>query len=207
MIERVPPLVAGCCLLIYWGAVVDKARRFARKVRHGVNLIPRERTGLWLRVIWIPLVLSWCAQPWLVLVWPSLSRGLEPATGLAFTILGFLGAMICILATVLTFVCWREMGKSWRLGIDPNEKTALVFSGPYRFVRHPIYALSSVLVLATLATTPTVVMLIVAVLHLCLLQIEARREEKYLVAKHGDSYVEYKRQVGRFVPRHILWGH
>jgi protein-S-isoprenylcysteine O-methyltransferase Ste14 len=207
MIERLPPFVAGCCLLIYWGAVVNKARRFARKASHGVNLIPGERTGVWLRVIWIPVVVAWCAQPWLALIRPPISFWFQPASGFAFTLLGFGGAAICVLATAYTFVCWREMGKSWRLGIDPNEKTTLVFSGPYRFVRHPIYALSSVLVLGTLATTPTATMLVITFVHLLLLQLEARREEKYLLAKHGDSYADYQRQVGRFLPRNILWGH
>jgi len=204
MIERLPPFVAGCCLLVYWGAVVDKARRFGRKGGHGVNLIPGERAGRWLRVVWMPVVLAWCAQPWLSLLGHRISPWLQPASGFAFTVLGFAGALLCVLATVGTFVCWREMGKSWRLGIDPNEKTKLVFSGPYRFVRHPIYALSSVLVLGTLATTPTAAMLAIALLHLVLLQIEARREEKYLVAQHGRSYTDYQRQIGRFVPRRIL---
>jgi protein-S-isoprenylcysteine O-methyltransferase Ste14 len=207
MIERVPPFVVGCCLLIYWGAVVDKARRFARKAAHGVNLIPGERTGKWLRVIWIPLVLAWCAQPWLALIRPPIATWLQAASGFAFTIIGLAGTAVCILATAFTFACWREMGKSWRLGIDPAEKTALVFSGPYRFVRHPIYALSSVLVLGTLAATPTPVMLAIALLHLSLLQIEARREEKYLLAKHGAFYANYQKQVGRFVPRNMLWSH
>lgn len=207
MIERVPPFVAGCCLLIYWGAVVDKARRFARKARRSVNLIPGERTGKWLRVVWIPLVAAWCAQPWLALIRPPIAPWLQPASGFAFMLLGFAGAAVCVLATVFTFVCWREMGKSWRLGIDPAEKTTLVFSGPYRYVRHPIYALSSALVLGTLAATPTPAMLVITLLHLCLLQIEARREEKYLLGKHGDSYADYQKQVGRFVPRGILWGH
>jgi protein-S-isoprenylcysteine O-methyltransferase Ste14 len=207
MIERLPPFVAGCCLLIYWGAVVDKARRFAHEAKHGVNFIPGERTGRWLRVVWVPLVLAWCAQPWLALTGHSILPWFQSASGFGFTVLGFVGAAMCVLATAATFVCWREMGKSWRLGIDPSEKTNLVFSGPYRLVRHPIYALSSVLVLGTLATTPTAMMLVIALFHLSLLQIEARREEKYLLAKHGHSYADYQKQVGRFVPRKILWEH
>ncbi|MEY2527272.1 MAG: hypothetical protein QOE73_2043 [Verrucomicrobiota bacterium] len=205
MIERLPPFVAGCCLLVYWGTVLDKARRFAHKAGHGVNLVPRERTGRWLRVVWMPLVFAWCLQPWVAVIGRPISKWFQPVTGFAFTILGFAGAMLCVLATAGTFLCWREMGKSWRLGIDPDEKTKLVFGGPYRFVRHPIYALSSVLVLGTLATTPTALMLVLALLHLFFLQIEARREEKYLVATHGHSYADYQKQVGRFVPRHISW--
>lgn len=203
MIERLPPFVAGCSLLVYWGAVLDKARRLRRKAGHGANLIPRERTGRWLRVLWMPLVLAWCAQPWLAVWTRSLSPWLRAPHGVGWTALGFAGAVACIVATAATFVCWREMGKSWRVGIDPEEKTALVFTGPYRFARHPIYALSSVLVLGTLAAVPTPAMTITALAHLLFLQIEARREEKYLLEKHGRSYAEYQNRVGRFVPRKL----
>jgi protein-S-isoprenylcysteine O-methyltransferase Ste14 len=193
MIDRLPPLIAGVCLLIYWGTVVAKALRFARKEAHDANVIPREPLGRWLRLVWVPVIVAWIVQPWVqVAAAEVVSLG---------RIVAFHGAAICMLATVATFSCWREMGKSWRIGIDPGESTALVFSGPFRFVRHPIYALSIVLVLGTLATTPTLLMLTLAVLHTGLLQFEAHREEAYLLSKHGDSYAQYRRRVGRFVPR------
>jgi protein-S-isoprenylcysteine O-methyltransferase Ste14 len=193
MIDHLPPLVAGVCLLIYWGTVVAKALRFARKEPHDANLIPREALGGWLRLIWFPVIAAWIVQPWLQVA-SDAPVSLGP-------ILAFLGAAVCVIATALTFSCWREMGKSWRVGIDPGERTALVFTGPFRFVRHPIYALSILLVLGTLATTPTLPMLMLAVMHIGLLQFEAHREEQYLLGKHGEQYAQYRARVGRFVPR------
>ena len=201
MIDRLPPLVAGCCLLVYWGAVVSKALRFARKEAHDANVIPRERIGRWLRVIWVPLIVMWCVQPWLQLSLrtPTAARELG---GIAI-VAAFLGAAICVAATVATFSCWREMGKSWRIGIDPGETTKLVFTGAFQWVRHPIYALSILLMSGTLATTPTFLMFVIALVHIGLLQFEARREEAYLLGKHGETYAEYRRRVGRFVPRRL----
>lgn len=196
MIERLPPFVAACCLLVYWGAVVSKALRVMRKQKQDVNLIPRERTGRWLRVIWIPAIILWCVQPWLALRAKALA-GVHPL-GL---VIGFAGAAICLGATIATFSCWREMGKSWRIGINPAETTKLIFTGPYRIVRHPIYALSILLIWGTLATTRTPMMLFLTLLHSVLMQWEARREEAYLLGKHGDAYAEYKKRVGRFFPR------
>ena len=201
MMDRLPALIAGVCLLVYWGTVVAKAVRFARKEAHDANVIPRERTGRALRVIWLPLIVAWCVQPWLQVTSddPTAARQLG-----GFAVGGaFMGAVVCIVATVATFSCWREMGKSWRIGIDPREKTQLVFTGAYRFVRHPIYALSILLIAGTLATTPTVAMLGIALLHIALLQIEARREEAYLLEKHGETYADYRTRVGRFLPRSI----
>ncbi len=95
------------------------------------------------------------------------------------------------------------MGKSWRMGIDPNEKTPLVVSGPYAYVRHPIYALSSVLMLATMLAIPSPLMIAVGITHLLLLQWEARREEQHLIRVHGQLYQNYFDSVGRFVPIHL----
>ncbi len=197
MIERLPPLIAACCLLIYWGTVVRKAFRFTRKEVHGVNLIPRERVGRWIRVLWIPAIVAWCVQPWL-----ALGKNVHHFPfGYTWILVGFVGAVVCVIATVATFSCWREMGKSWRIGIDPHEKTQLIFSGPFRIVRHPIYTLSILLMLGTLATTPTPTMLVIAIVHIVCLQFEARREEAYLLTKHGDTYATYSQRVGRFFPR------
>jgi protein-S-isoprenylcysteine O-methyltransferase Ste14 len=120
---------------------------------------------------------------------------------------GFVGAAVCVGATFATFSCWREMGRSWRIGIDPEEKTQLIFSGPFRIARHPIYALSILLVLGTLATTPTptLAMRVITIVHIACLQFEARHEEIYLLGKHGHVYGDYVKHVGRFFPRSILF--
>ena len=197
MLSRLPPLIAACCLLVYWGTVVRKAVRFTRKEAHGVNLIPGERIGRWIRVLWIPTIIAWCAQPWLALRHNSHLFFHRPA----WVVVGFAGAAACLGATIATFSCWREMRRSWRIGIDPGEKTQLIFTGPFRLVRHPIYTLSVILVLGTLATTPTRFMLAIAIVHITCLHFEARREERYLTQKHGEAYTSYAQRVGRFLPR------
>ncbi|MGE5608956.1 MAG: methyltransferase family protein, partial [Bacillota bacterium] len=117
--------------------------------------------------------------------------------------LAWLGVAIAAIAFAATWACWRKMGKSWRMGIDPNEHTQLIVTGPYAYVRHPIYALSSLLMLATVAIIPSPLILLVALAHLALLQWEARREEKHLLNQHGTTYAAYYTQVGRFIPRSL----
>jgi protein-S-isoprenylcysteine O-methyltransferase Ste14 len=48
---------------------------------------------------------------------------------------------------------------------------------------------------------PSLLVLLTAGVDFLLLQIEARREEKYMESKHGAVYGDYKKSVGRFVPR------
>ena len=104
-------------------------------------------------------------------------------------------------AFVATLVCWAKMGNAWRMGIDPNDKTQLVCTGPYAYIRHPIYALSSLLMLMTMLILPSPAMLMIGVVHLLLLQWEARREEEHLLASHGEEYRVYRARTGRFLPR------
>ncbi len=186
----------------YWSAVVVKSIRMKKRRGKMPNVIPRERTGRYVRLLWAPTVVAWIAQlylyalrlartsPWLLT--PLFIRGVVPAA---------IGALCCVIALGLTFVCWQQMGASWRIGIDPSEKTRLVVRGAYRRVRHPIYALSILLMLGCVLVVPTPLMLLTAGIHIGLLAWEACREEAYLLTAHGEAYLEYQRHTGRFLPR------
>ena len=202
MLERIPAIIIATCLTIYWGTVVVKLIRLARKIGKDPNAIPREPVGQLMRVVWYPVVIIWITFCWLY--------GLNRWTGQIWLptdvaswwpIVSFFAAFLALDATVLTFICWRKMGRSWRIGIDPNEKTELVVTGPYRYVRHPIYALSVAIGLCAIVAVPSVPVLIVAGIHVLFLQIEARREESYLIKVQGKVYEDYRQRVGRFIPR------
>jgi protein-S-isoprenylcysteine O-methyltransferase Ste14 len=196
-----PAILIGLILLTYWLRVLYMVRRTKRSVGHDAHLVPPEPLGRVLRVVWIPVVVLWVLTPlyagfFAPTIWPL--RELFNVAALDWAALA-----VAAVAFALTWVCWKNMGKSWRMGIDPNEKTELVFSGPFAHVRHPIYGLSSVLMLATMAAVPSPLMLLVGILHLALLQWEVRREERYLVALHGRAYGDYQARVGRFFPRSL----
>lgn len=202
-----PALIIALILSIYWVRVRRLARKIRKSTGHGANFRPRERVGQLLRWIWVPVVTIWVSHPYVTAL-----MGTRPAPWLLTPlvhsdIVSWLAVVAAASALAGSMVCWKRMGKSWRMGIDPDEKTQLIVSGPYAYVRHPIYALSSLLMLATLAAVPSPLMLMAGFLHLLLLQWEARREEKYLLVHHGQSYAEYCRRVGRFVPRSLQGFH
>jgi protein-S-isoprenylcysteine O-methyltransferase Ste14 len=195
-------LIAGIVVLIYWGRVARMAWKQRRRSGRAANFLPPEPLGKVLRLVWIPAVIVWIVHPF-VTAWlaepPAPLRPLFYSPWLAWP-----AAALAVVALALTLLCWRRMGKSWRMGIDPAEKTQLVLSGPYRLVRHPIYALSSLLMLCTLLIVPSPLMLAAGAVHLLLLQWEARREERHLLGQHGDAYARYCARVGRFVPIRFL---
>jgi protein-S-isoprenylcysteine O-methyltransferase Ste14 len=199
MIANWPALLIGVMIGAYWARVLKLVRKMRMTAGADANLVPPEPLGRLLRLVWYPVVGIWIAHP----LYNGLATAPPPLLRPVFyriTAIEWLALLIAIAAFVATLICWKKMGKSWRMGINPNEKTQLILSGPYAYVRHPIYALSSVLMLMTLAIVPSPLMLITAACHMLLLQWEARREEKYLVALHGEAYESYMKRVGRFLP-------
>jgi len=113
------------------------------------------------------------------------------ATGVAIFLVGLIGTLYAQVA----------MGESWRIGVDVEERTALVTTGPFALVRNPIFAAMLPASLGLALLVPNAVALAgLAALWLAL-EIQVRLvEEPYLLRAHGDSYRQYAARVGRFVP-------
>ena len=78
----------------------------------------------------------------------------------------WLAAIVAVLCLVATARCWARMGKDWRMAVAVGEKTNLITDGPFRRIRHPIYAFSILLMICTAIVVPTLPMLAVAVAHI-----------------------------------------
>jgi protein-S-isoprenylcysteine O-methyltransferase Ste14 len=189
-VSFIPPLVVALCVTTYWVAVVVKSIAIRKHIRKLPNVIPNERLGQLLRLIWLPTVLALIILSWRAVWQPSV-----------LSVMTVAAAVVALSATVLTFYCWRVMGKDWRIGIDPAETTTLITQGPFRFSRHPIYSLSIVIALSAMLVVATIPIAIVVAVKIALLWQEAHREEQDMLRKHGEPYRDYQQQVGRFVPR------
>jgi protein-S-isoprenylcysteine O-methyltransferase Ste14 len=113
------------------------------------------------------------------------------ATGVAIFLVGLVGTVYAQVA----------MGDSWRIGVDEEERTALVTSGPFALVRNPIFAAMVPASLGLALLVPNVAALAGLAALWLVLEIQVRLvEEPYLLRAHGDAYREYAARVGRFVP-------
>lgn len=70
----------------------------------------------------------------------ALAGAVEPIDALDTTALHAAGAVLAVAGIVGMFVAQVAMGTSWRIGVDPDERTALVTGGPFGLVRNPIFA-------------------------------------------------------------------
>ncbi len=197
--DLVIPAILICLIVgVYWGRVIKLVLK-AKSRGESAHFIPPEPLGKIIRVIWYPTVAAWAIVPALVAALPNPPAFLRPLFQIPFVNWLGVGASMTIL--YLTMICWRRMGREWRMGIDPNEKNNLLTSGPYRHVRHPIYSLQQLLAVSTFLAVPVPAMAIVAALEVILLTWEAIREERHLIAQHGQVYLDYMKTSGRFIPR------
>lgn len=94
------------------------------------------------------------------------------------------------------------MKDSWRAGFSKGEKTALITNGIYKFSRHPAFLGFDLVYIGIVCLCFSWVLLIlsrigIVVFHLQIVDVE----EKFLVQNFGQLYVEYTKQVGRYIGR------
>ncbi len=196
---RIPALLLGVILVIYWGRVLQMAARSRKRSGRSANLIPRETLGRALRLFWTPAIIIWVGQPWVIALMRKPPALLAPLYTNAW--IAWAAVNVCAIGLAATWVCWKKMGRQWRMGIDPSEKSQLISTGPYAYVRHPIYAISQAIMIASICAIPTPLIIAAGVVHLILIQWEALREEKYLLNVDRAAYEVYCLRVGRFIPR------
>lgn len=110
-----------------------------------------------------------------------------------------LGVMLAGL--LLTWLARIHLGRLWSSAITRKEEHRIVDTGPYAFVRHPIYAGIITALIATAIIEATFVALVGAVLITLGLWLKARAEERFLMEELGpDAYSSYCRRVPMLIP-------
>jgi protein-S-isoprenylcysteine O-methyltransferase Ste14 len=94
-----------------------------------------------------------------------------------------------------------QMGDSWRVGADPSEATSLVEHGLFSYIRNPIYSGILLYALGLFCLVPSLGSATAGLVLAFGVQLQVRGvEEPYLVRRHGQTYRDYARATGRFVP-------
>jgi protein-S-isoprenylcysteine O-methyltransferase Ste14 len=113
----------------------------------------------------------------------------------------WLGVVIGILCVIGIYWLFSSIGS----GITPTSATrkqhALVTSGPYRWVRHPLYTVGSSLFVAFGMMADNWFIAGLGILVFILMAVRTPREEANLIEKFGDEYREYMKRTGRFFPK------
>jgi protein-S-isoprenylcysteine O-methyltransferase Ste14 len=100
----------------------------------------------------------------------------------------------------LVVIAQLQMGVSWRIGIDEKAAPGLVTTGIFRFCRNPIYLAMIIVTAGYALLLPTLLSFVLLAGTIAGMSTQARTEEAYLLKAYGDSFRDYARRVGRFLP-------
>ena len=114
-----------------------------------------------------------------------------PVFGIATAVAGFALAI------------WARMhiGRNWSSSVVAKVQHELIRSGPYRWVRHPIYSGLMLALLGTVLVQDQLRGLIALLLVYVGWKIKSRLEERMMVSTFGDQYTAYANSTGALFPR------
>jgi protein-S-isoprenylcysteine O-methyltransferase Ste14 len=110
-----------------------------------------------------------------------------------------IGVLIC--AAGIAFAIWARihLGRNWGMPVSLKQKPDLVTSGPYRFVRHPIYTGIAIAMVGCIITAGFM-WLVWFLLFSTSFAYSARKEEKLMSAQFPEDYPEYMKRTKMLIP-------
>ena len=115
--------------------------------------------------------------------------------------IGYSGLALLMSGALFSAMAVRQMGTSWRIGIDYQAAGPLVSKGAFARVRHPIYAGMLVATAGIAAVTADALSVAVAAAASVGLPVQARLEEAFLSSRYPEDYPVYAERTGRFWPK------
>jgi protein-S-isoprenylcysteine O-methyltransferase Ste14 len=121
------------------------------------------------------------------------------ATGVHSPILGAIGAVVFASGIALAIWARLHLGRNWGMPMTQKAEPELVTSGPYRWVRHPIYSGLLLAVLGTALATSLTGLIIVAIL-VAYFYFSASVEERNLTRTFPTAYPAYRTHTKMLIP-------
>ena len=112
-------------------------------------------------------------------------------------------ALAALMLAGLSLTWWARicLGPLWSSTITRKEDHQIIDTGPYAFVRHPIYSGLMIALIATAAAEGRLTALFGAALIILGIWLKARTEERFLLTELGpEIYGAYCRRVPMLVP-------
>jgi protein-S-isoprenylcysteine O-methyltransferase Ste14 len=171
----------------YWAITAIGAKR-------NIGARSERRKGIALRLAIIVLMLLALRIPTLRQVLRNMQSHVADGA-----ILGAVGVVLCALGVGLAVWARVHLDRNWGMPMSRKENPELITTGPYAYVRHPIYG---GILLAMLGSTigGSVFWVIPLVLFGAYFVHSARREEEIMISQFPEAYSAYMKRSNMLLP-------
>jgi protein-S-isoprenylcysteine O-methyltransferase Ste14 len=114
------------------------------------------------------------------------------------------GIVLGIISNGLLIWTVYSLGENLSASLSIREGHSLVVTGPYRFVRHPLYSCGILLFTALMLVSDSWIIGAAGIgfqLYIMIFRIDT--EEAMMIKAFGDEYRRYMARTGRFMPKLI----
>ena len=110
------------------------------------------------------------------------------------------GIVIGVFAVICFALATITMKSSWRVGI-PEEKTALITSGIYKWSRNPAFVGFDLLYISICLMFFNIPLVLVSVWAAVMLHLQILQEEEHMHNMFGEEYDKYRKHTFRYLGR------
>ncbi len=112
-------------------------------------------------------------------------------------IVSWLLLIFSIYPAVAGYILLKRQG---RPGRNFENTSRIVRSGLYRYIRHPLYLSLFIFGTGVMLKDPGKVQIILGVVNAVALCITAKIEEREMIRKFGEEYIDYMKETKMFIP-------
>lgn len=114
----------------------------------------------------------------------------------------YFGLFLFALSIIMGWFFSAQLRESWRVGVHDNQKTELIQSGIYKYVRNPYFLSYFIMFIGQFLVRPSFIMIVLIAITIAIFHRMVLKEEAYLLTIHGKKYEEYRNITRRYIPRH-----
>lgn len=113
----------------------------------------------------------------------------------------WIGVGLGLISVPLMYWLFKSIGRNITQTVKTRKEHQLVTTGPYHWVRHPLYSVGTMLFLSFSLMAANWFIALTTLLGLVMLMVRLPKEEANLIERFGDEYRTYMKQTGRLVPK------
>lgn len=145
---------------------------------------------------YVPLILAVLLLSWPHFAGPVLTRRFLPMSRTLF----WLGAMCLLVGLGFSIAARIYLGGNWSSTVTVKHDHTLTRTGPYRLVRHPIYAGLLLAILGGLIARGEWRDVLALALTFFAFLRKIQIEERFMRQQFGDAYTRYRQEVAALIP-------